>query len=331
MFGSQRTSNLPMAHPGKHDEVKVAVVRRSAFLQRSVAVVTQERYNTAVAFFLLWLEEYQWTEKHGDIVEQADLDNAMLDYIIVCFEYNKSRGNRQQCIYLLAGVTLHLGMNFFPLSKRALKVWDKEIPSQSRLPLPWGTALVLARWLYLCRDQRHAYAVTLAFWGYLRPAELFVLTTVDIALLEHVNLTSGTSAPVGVHLVSTKTGKHQFVPITRPIAVKALRWFINNTPKGKPIMLDITYNCLYGVFKEALNYCNLEDFGFGLYSLRHGGAVDAFSTGVDLRFIQEKGRWRSRKTMRTYLQMAKARLVSLQFPENIIELGVGYKQSNPSV
>ena len=83
MFGSQRTSNLPMAHPGKHDEVKATVVKRSAFLQRSVAVVTQERYNTAVAFFLLWQEEYQWVEKHGDVVEQADLDNTMLDYIMI--------------------------------------------------------------------------------------------------------------------------------------------------------------------------------------------------------------------------------------------------------
>lgn len=87
--------------------------QRAAFLGDSVTPNTVLQYNKAVFAFLEWVSSSQWELANGPIGTAIALDTAMLDYCIVQYSANPRRGNRQQCVYLKAGIQLHTGLKGF--------------------------------------------------------------------------------------------------------------------------------------------------------------------------------------------------------------------------
>jgi integrase len=294
--------------------------QRAAFLGDSVTPNTVLQYNKAVFAFLEWVSSSQWELANGPIGTAIALDTAMLDYCIVQHSANPRRGNRQQCVYLKAGIQLHTGLKGFNLTSRALKAWDRKVPGSSRVPIPWEVLVVVANIVHQQGHPHLSCALILGFHTLLRASELLRLRPKDLLT------PASTEGWGGVHVRQGKTGTHQFVPVDHPVGISALNWLKSNSVTESPILSGYTYPQLLRVFRQALAEAGVLSFGFGLHSLRHGGAVFAFFHGVELRRIQEAGRWKSAKSLRIYLQTGRAALLSLEIPESLFPLGAALSE-----
>ena len=66
-----------------------------------------------------------------------------------------------------------------------------------------------------------------------------------------------------------------------------------------------------------LSQLGLGAIGFSAYSLRRGGASQAFASGVPFDQLLHRGRWQNIKTARLYLDSGRAALIQLRFSPSV--------------
>lgn len=292
--------------------------RREAFLAHAIKDATNQRYEAAnAAFWRYVVENYDDDET---ITDAATLDVALTDYIINLFDELPTRGFRQRGVDAKAALAAALGVSQaqLPFAARALRAWDRLVPGASPPPFSLGLLLLVARAAILEaatteEGDRFAMCLILMFEGYLRCGDLLALRGGEIAVPGDVRLAG--LAGGGIRL-DGKTGRNQFVTLDSDLAVSALRWLQRHTRPGDRVC-PWSYGQLRYRFLRALKACGLDQMGFTLHSIRHGGATAAFAAGRSLDHIAMIGRWRCLKSLQRYVQTGRAVLLQLALPAQV--------------
>lgn len=111
-----------------------------------------------------------------------------------------------------------------------------------------------------------------------------------------------------------KTGRNQFVPLTDEVLLRRLRRFTSSLLPYCDFLFSLTYASFTSTFHDALRFFHLEDVGYTLHSLRHGGATWEWLNGRLLEYVMLKGRWSSKKSFKHYINAQKALLVRSSLP-----------------
>ena len=150
-------------------------------------------------------------------------------------------------------------------------------------------------------------AVRLAFFGLLRPKELFGLRRSEVVLpgpgtFRNLDL-------VVLKIASPKNklhvGRVQVRLIKDSATVQWAIWFLMNRPKSEPVW---SYSA--GLFRSclvrALRFCHLDGIGISASSFRAGGATRLLEAGQPVSAIRFAGGWASERSLTSYLQEAEA-------------------------
>ena len=199
-----------------------------------------------------------------------------------------------------------------------LKAWEESVPSQLRAPLPIGMLIAMCCRARLTaagainasqREKWFAFGALLgaAFFGLLRPGEIFNLKKGDIGIPNQ--LAFGRPC-VTIQVRKPKNfrqlGHQQFVVITQPDVCNWLTWLHHVTEANDSPLWKSSGSEFRSLFKS----CCLKLWGrahpFVPASLRAGGATFKFDECADINRLRLEGRWSNVQSLEHYIQVAKA-------------------------
>ena len=160
-----------------------------------------------------------------------------------------------------------------------------------------------------------ALGVLVQFDALLRVSELCGVVASAFAFSGDVRLGAVWSG-CGINLRKTKTGP-KFAEVKNPALVAVLRRHVSSLPGDARVFPFSPAQLL----REMAGIC--ERYGLPHYtthSLRHGMATRLFLQGVSVEDIRVRGRWKSSKSMDTYLQANRAIQLSLIIPPVVPEV-----------
>lgn len=278
---------------------------------------TISAYTTAYNRFLSWCRD-----QGEDPTTWELLDEVFVDWLHDLFEEYGSTGQGKSIgIRARQGLFLALpeAKSHLPRTATALKGWSKEAPTRSYPPLTWPLTCVIACRIARTGHVRAAVAVLLAFDCLLRNGEVTSLRACDVADVKDPRLGN---LPLKMHLSlrQTKTGPNQWVQVMREDVQSLVRLLLEST-KPKERLFPYSTDEFRKLFKSACRDLHLSD-RYVPHSLRHGGATNLFLDDWKLEDIMMRGRWRSSKSARTYIQSGPALLLQMEVPTTVAELGV---------
>lgn len=311
-----------MVHPGHLSKLpsSLASATTAGSLSRlKYSDKTRQVYMQAVERFFIWAGFGGLVTDLEESVES--LDRLVSTYLNHIFNMNRFK-SPQEAVNLRYGLTM-----YYPQLRRCMwltdadiKGWQKTYSSVSRSwpPLTWPVTVIIAAILAERGSLAAATATLLAFDCYLRVNEVLSIRREDISLPGDMRENKSRSTGL-LRLPVTKTGKEQFVTIRDPDVLRLLRVIRSQTP-AKERLFPYSAQSFRSWFHYICKDLGLEDCGFVLHSLRHGGATKDYEEGLPVEDIMLRGRWVSNGACRRYLQSGRARLLSYKVPEYITEL-----------
>ena len=316
--------------------------------QSSVSASTFKNYSDQLRYFLVWL-------KHNGIspTSAADIDAAFEAFLHGFFAARNGRGLAlaRNALCGLCLVFPHLNSSM-PLSRRAIKGWEKLCPSSSHPPLSWSLTCLLAVHLVsstpdLALGVSCAVGMLLAWDAYLRVGELCSLRVCDLQFndvgalfktsIPAIGSRSSSSAPkrlrpfaaqpvlASLHLQSTKTGPNQWAQVRSPLVVFILHhfmlfrlsvgWSSARSSKLFPFSTDVFRKEMARV-RASLGLAP----EFTPHSLRHGHATADYEAGATVQDIAVRGRWRTLESLLIYVQSGPALAVRFRPPPAVASL-----------
>ena len=207
---------------------------------------------------------------------------------------------------------------------QSIQAWEDIVEVNVRVPLPLSVlcALVIAARAHAgCESGREAFlwdrfsvCLELAFFGLLRPGEVFKLRKSDVSLPDAL-LVSGVGAVVRIQAPKNRRtfGRHQFVYIDHAPTCTSLRWLCGRLSE-KEKLWGCSARSFRTVFKQLCSELQVGHVRLSPASLRAGGASHLHLTGLEVSRLKFRGRWSSEKSLGHYLQVALARQVQLSMP-----------------
>lgn len=275
-----------------------------SLLEAGYAPRTVARYRRAVMRFLDTLND------DADFFSYEDLDCCVSKYLQTLF----ARGGARS----LAADTLHGLMMYLPHAKgrllicaRMVRNWHRLEPSVPYPPLPYDACVAVA--LVMAARGRKAFGIAtlLAFDCYLRVSELTSIRREDVAITGPVSEAGG----VVLRLARTKTGREQSVIVEDPAVARLLTDHLRSVPRLSHVF-PFSPDRFRRQFKMACTILGLQE-PYVPHSLRHGGATRSYLRGVDIERVMQRGRWRSAKSARHYIQAGRALLVRARLPKMV--------------
>ena len=289
-----------------HDRYELIALRVSA--------ETRRQYDAGLKHFLDYLVE----KGKDSFNNMALLDGYLTDFAVYTYhKYNKA--NRQRVANAMLAVEL-----YFPeirgkliLIRASLEGWAKDSPPVPRkiicLEVAWGIAIEL---LYKSRPDM-ATAVLVSFECYLRAADIRNMKYTHYLSLDPPQGPEGTYHGI-ITLPKTKRGRNESVYVRdKLIAVLMERQKqVAKLSRDNEQQVLFTFNLatLRKRMKIALARFGIDLGNTALHGLRYGGATTDDMLGRLTRDeIQQRGRWASPKSMKSYLQpdQAHAQLAAL--------------------
>lgn len=300
-------------------------------MAHAIQPATEHKYEQAVDDFLAWADR-----DHGGarVVWRTyeEVDEDLAAYTEALYEANPRRGERQRAANARAGVIFYAGVpggsRALPLATKCGVAWDNLVPGKSPPPLTREMGMLVAQRIYWDGRRSIACLVVVLVESYIRLNEGLDLTTADIALPGDLRM-GALRNQAGVRVGIGKTGKDQFVPVASELGIAALRWLKENAPAGGNVC-DVKDSAVRRVFRSALAALKVQEVGFTIHSLRHGGATHALNSGVPLDEIMVRGRWGTIKSLRRYLQTGQAMLLQTTLPADFVRR-VGFLSLTPLV
>ena len=281
---------------------------------RAVNATTARYYREAYEYFAHYCTIRHQTQLSAE-TPPPTLDRLCDEYITDLFDQYGGH-LRHLAERLASGIFQELSRHFrghLYRYSRGLQAWRRLAPSVSHRPMPWAWVLLVcyhaARHgeLSLCR------LFLMVFCGYLRGGEGLRLRARDLL----VSRNGGGRTPtgmvgLGLRLLSTKTGPNQFAQIREPVVIEYLSG-LQRLLHPDARLFDLTSADANAALRRMCTAVGLPA-DFTLHSLRHGAAAHDYLAGVPPDIIQKRGRWRSAKTVDTYLQCVAALTADLQCP-----------------
>jgi len=198
----------------------------------------------------------------------------------------------------------------------SVAAWNLQRPVCSRTPFPVLLLVAVARFSVYAAvalepwkaDLWWPFGVALqaAFFGLLRPGELYRLRRRDVRL---PGLRSLLAAPVAVFTIREPknrrfAGRLQVRAVRAPEVVEWLGWLLEDLPPDGLVWPHGPR--AFGLcLEQALRFFGLSGLRLTPASLRAGGATFLFESGVSISNIRFAGSWSSERVLSHYLQEAE--------------------------
>lgn len=246
----------------------------------------------------------------GKLQSHAQLDDAISDWVQVCWE---------------TGESLHIvndglcGLHHYepwtkglvPTAWKLFKVWRK-VEAPNRAP-PLTASIVHAWAMYAIDHQNIVFAamVILGFFGLLRTGELLKLTANDILVGDTNALLSLRDTKTG-----TRNAAQETVNVDDDLSLEILRAMIQLKKDQGLDKVPIWTRSAQAFRNEFRHHCKIFDMELHLfrpYSMRRGGATHLFQCTGSMEAALLKGRWSSSKVAKIYLQDGLSYLPGMTF------------------
>jgi len=237
------------------------------------------------------------------------LDRTLGRYLQWCFDSNRPLADVRNVFWGLLKLNPELAHRL-DCSFKVLRAVEHIRSSVPYTPFTWNLAVLVAMHLAYAGHARHAVCVLLSFDCYLRISEAVSLSRKAVFF---------GAGEAQLSLWNTKTGKQrvQYVKVRDRRLVRLLSFVDSITPPGQ-LFFPGGATHFRRLVSDALCTLGLHGGGIRLsnHSLRHGGATRDWMAGDLFQRIVDRGRWRSPRSAKRYLQEARALLLALQmFPD----------------
>jgi len=279
-----------------------------------VAPGTADKYRAGVLRLYNYMAAVDTTFSNYD-----ELDDILCDYIHYLWcEDPFNSGQLQRASHAIFGLELFepRAKGHLLASRSALRGWERLLPSQSPPAMSRDIALAIAVDLWRTNNHDAAILVLLSHDCYLRANEALGLRVQDFAAGHTDPLVPALSPELGIAGISlghTKTGRNQFVTIRDVLVRDLLRRLVQDKAPADRIF-NLNYNTYRRQFNDSLARLGINNLGFVLHSLRHGGATFDFLQNRDLHYIFHRGRWLQFNSARRYIEAGAALLARLSLP-----------------
>lgn len=211
----------------------------------------------------------------------------------------------------------------------SLRSWEEMCPAgfRSPMPLPLLAAFLCQCRLIAARSEHRAEKqlwytlaglVHVAFFGLLRPGELFGLRSEDISLPHSMSLAAAFAV---ICLVRPKNarqmGRQQFCEVHRPDAINWLAWIVHVSAKKGRALWPSAPTRFRVMFKHVCQKMMISSMKLSPASLRAGGATWMLDEGYEVSRIRFQGRWTNLRSLEHYLQVARAQQLSLTISNSV--------------
>ena len=215
------------------------------------------------------------------------------------------------------------------LAYKALGGWDVRAPSISWKPMPKHVCDLLALRLLEAGRADSAVALVLSFHCYLRGGEVFKLRVNDLLLPGNPSQFDPSGGSVRLRKPKTDKKGNQSVIIDDAEVCILLSRFLawRERAHGAPLLPgEPLFRLTPGQLLADLKWVQIQvgysasALPFVRHSLRHGGATYDWAGRLRKTLdVMIRGRWRSEKSLRRYLQAAEANLMSVEVPPLIYD------------
>lgn len=302
-------------HRYKGPPVVVRDIPARGLTDHSISAKQYGRYKS------VWEGFKYFYNDHG----QGPLADALEGYVRAAWaEGFTTKGD---CKTLLSAVTYFApeakAFNTTARAWRAIKGWDKEVPVESHNPVSLEVLALCVCILAWDGHTEAAVALLLSFHTYGRHHEIADLRRADVAIDGDPRLLPGTAATV--LFTDPKAGRPQAVTVDDQLVIDVLRFQMARTaddPDGWLFpRLHSRADDLLDLFKLAQRKAGFEEPPYVVHSCRHGGPVHDKATGRrDVPEMAIRGRWASEKTLRNYLNSARAMYMAASYPPRVRQL-----------
>lgn len=216
------------------------------------------------------------------------------------------------------------------LSWNAIRVWEEQVPSCYRppLPLPLLVAITCLTRVRAERESREGTTslwyifgalVNLAFFALLRPGELMKLKASDVTLPNSVSLGAAFSV---IRIERPKNarqmGQQQFAEVHHPDIVNWVAWLVKTTNPVRTLWPSSATK-FRSMFRNTCMKLGLEGLKLSPALLRAGGATWMLDEKIEVSRIRFHGRWANLRSLEHYLQVARAQQITLSLPTPVIK------------
>lgn len=259
------------------------------------------------------------------LLDFAESDNKFLDDNWEVFDSSVARylqrlfaegGSKSLASDTLNGLVMYLphAKGKLLMSLRLVRNWGRFEPSVPYPPLPYDACLAIALTFAADRRQDYALATLLAFDCFLRIGEFTSLLREDVAVTGPAREAGG----VVLRLGRTKTGPNQSV-VVDDADVATLMAAHLKTVRPYSHVFSFTADQYRKRFRAVCQRLGLGS-AYVPHSLRHGGATRWFLMGRSIDTIMHRGRWRSTKSARHYIQAGRALLVKCRLSARVMDI-----------
>lgn len=193
-----------------------------------------------------------------------------------------------------------------PRSRQFFTNWQSVHVSRQAPPLPAEVAMAFAGLAVTTQQVPLACVFLIGYLAFLRTGEMANLQPAKLAL-DH------SEGRILIALPSTQTSRQreetvcvEDARLTQLVSV-ALRQL-----NGRAFWPH-SLRSFRTAFAQFISFFELEEFNFTPYSVRRGGASNAFAAGVTFDELLIRGRWQSNRTARLYLDTGRAALIQTRF------------------
>lgn len=270
--------------------------------RKSISVEARDQYKMYFRRFV------DFCRDNGSPLPQSPevLDAMLTDYMDLLFLDNRGAHEGEKTVAAVEFNIISVKGKLVR-ARRALRGWRKEMPPQSRLPLPKVAMFGIAMNLLAAGSREMALMVMVAFFLYLRPGEAADIKASSVVgpvrsaglQFQFVRLVvreqeGGRPDKVGVY--------DNCIPFDLP----SIQWIgrellaLAKTKKNKnSLVFAFTMEEFRKQFTKAAHHLNLQNLH--PYQLRHGGATEDLSSRArDHASVKSRGRWHTDQSVRRY-------------------------------
>ena len=200
-----------------------------------------------------------------------------------------------------------------PWAHAVASAWSVSHTPKHTTPMCEGPAVYLGCHLAAMGHGRLGAGVIIQQATGMRPSELLGLLHSDVMLPEDRSVALSQPAVLALGMRhGTKAKRAQTVTLGSPKKVALLRWLRSGTLPDDAVV-GYTYEQYRRLLMRVCEQQGLGDTGFSPHSPRSGFASDCISAGLGYNKTRELGRWVSESSLRTYVDLASAAGIQVNF------------------
>lgn len=272
----------------------------------SLAPSTISVYTKSATKFYQWLVHHNYSPS-----SHIQLDQHLSLYLHELYISGMGKAIATSTLFGLniaqPGITDHL-----PSSRKALRGYQRLVPSIQHPPLTWPITCVIALEMIRRGYFNEGIITLLAFDSYLRINEALGLYREDCAIGADVRIGAGRPDRLYLRLRRTKTGNEQGVEVLND-EVKLLVIMVRERTPPFAKMFPCTDDYYRRLFRRVCDDLQLPS-DYVPHSLRHGGATFGYLTDLPFADIMVRGSWASLKSATHYVQSCRQALLTRTIP-----------------